>query len=106
MFAYAFLKGRRLNILEDRHHQAGRRAMAGIVSRHLRSEGDQWELSGICGMAGLGDGNGRFAYRDGSFTYYINEPVVVNDPKGVGPLMMARAEQLMQNHFATTPLFW
>jgi unsaturated rhamnogalacturonyl hydrolase len=106
MFAYAFLKGRRLNILKDRFHQAGNQAIAGIVSNHLESEEDRWEMGGICGMAGLGDGNGHFAYRDGSYTYYIKEPVVVNDPKGVGPLMMARAEQLMQNHFANTPVFW
>jgi unsaturated rhamnogalacturonyl hydrolase len=95
MFAYALLKGRRLQILEDRHHQAGERAMAGIAEYHLKLKGDQWEMGGICGMAGLGDGNGHFTYRDGSFTYYVNEPVVVNDAKGVGPLMMARAEQLM-----------
>ncbi|MGD9249522.1 MAG: glycoside hydrolase family 88 protein, partial [Desulfobacteraceae bacterium] len=49
MFAYALLKGRRLNILEARHYQAGWRAMEGIVRYHLKSKGDQWELSGICG---------------------------------------------------------
>jgi hypothetical protein len=27
--------------------------------------------------------------RDGSYRYYISEPVVMNDPKGVGPIMMA-----------------
>jgi unsaturated rhamnogalacturonyl hydrolase len=95
MFAYALLKGRRLHILEVPHHQAGERAMAGIVKYHLKRKGDQWEMGGICGMAGLGDGNGRFPYRNGRFTYYVNEPVVANDPKGVGPFMMARAEQLM-----------
>jgi unsaturated rhamnogalacturonyl hydrolase len=105
MFAYAFLKGRRLNILEDRHYQAGRQALVGIIRYHLKSKGVRWELDGICGMAGLGDGNGLFPDRDGSFTYYINEPVAVNDPKGVGPLMMAWAEQLLRNHFATMSVF-
>lgn len=94
MFAYAFLKGQRLKILPDRHFQAGRKAIDGIVRSRLKSKGNRWELEGICGMAGLGDGNGLFPYRDGSFNYYINEPLVVNDPKGAGPLMMARAEQL------------
>jgi unsaturated rhamnogalacturonyl hydrolase len=46
-------------------------------------------------MAGLGDLNEQFGYRNGKFDYYISEPVVENDPKGVGPLMMARAEQLL-----------
>jgi unsaturated rhamnogalacturonyl hydrolase len=95
MFAYVFLKGRRLKILADRHLQAGERALAGIVRHHLQPKGDRWEMADICGMAGLGDGGGRFPYRDGSFTYYVNEPVVVDDPKGVGPLMMARAEQFL-----------
>src|SRR5690606_13792231 len=31
-------------------------------------------------------------YRDGSFEYYMSEPVVSNDPKGVGPFMLAVAE--------------
>jgi unsaturated rhamnogalacturonyl hydrolase len=33
-------------------------------------------------------------YRDGSYEYYLSEPVVSNDPKGVGALMMATAEYL------------
>ncbi len=45
-------------------------------------------------MAGLGDLNGAFKYRDGKFDYYISEPIVEDDPKGVGPLMMAQAEAL------------
>lgn len=39
-------------------------------------------------VAGLG-GN---PYRDGSYTYYVNEAVVSNDPKGVGPFIMACLE--------------
>ena len=32
--------------------------------------------------------------RDGSPAYYLTEPVVADDAKGVGPLMMAYAESL------------
>ncbi len=30
--------------------------------------------------------------RDGSFDYYMSEPVVENDAKGVGPLLLAYTE--------------
>ena len=33
-------------------------------------------------------------YRDGSYEYYLSEPVVSNDPKGAGAFMMATAEAL------------
>lgn len=92
MFAYMLLKGERLGILPARMGTAGGNAFKGLVVNSLRSDQESFDLQGICGMAGLGDGNGRFPYRDGSFEYYINEPVVANDPKGVGPFMMARAE--------------
>jgi unsaturated rhamnogalacturonyl hydrolase len=45
-------------------------------------------LAGICQVAGLG-GNPR---RDGSFAYYISEPVVADDYKGVGPFILASLE--------------
>src|SRR5690606_37076898 len=31
-------------------------------------------------------------YRDGSFEYYMSEPVKPNDPKGVGPFILAASE--------------
>ena len=42
-------------------------------------------LHHICSVAGLGGD----PYRDGSFEYYISEPVISNDLKGVGPFIMA-----------------
>jgi len=96
MFAYTLLKGTRLGILEDHYGQAGQTAFKGIVAHQLKEEKGQWALTGICGMAGLGDGNGRFTCRDGSYEYYINEPIITDDPKGVGAFMMARAEILRQ----------
>jgi unsaturated rhamnogalacturonyl hydrolase len=40
-------------------------------------------------VAGLG---GDKVYRDGSFEYYISEPVIENDPKSVGPFILASIE--------------
>jgi len=94
MFAYVFLKGTRLGVLERRFADAGRKAFDGIVTRYLTSGVNGRKMGGICLMAGLGDLNGTFNYRDGKFDYYISEPIVENDPKGVGPLMMAQSEML------------
>ena len=41
-------------------------------------------------MAGLGPEDNR--RRDGSFEYYMSEPIVEDDAKGVGPLFLAYTE--------------
>ena len=46
-------------------------------------------LGGIC-PAGLGLEDNR--RRDGSFEYYMSEPIVEDDAKGVGPLLLAYTE--------------
>ena len=88
MLSYAFLKGHRLSVLEPRFADAGRRAFDGIAKRYLRISAKGTALGGI---------NGEFGYRDGTFAYYVGEPVVENDPKGGGPLMMAQAERLWRD---------
>ncbi len=45
-------------------------------------------LTGICQVAGLGGKQ----QRDGSFDYYIHEPIVADDYKGVGPFILAALE--------------
>lgn len=45
-------------------------------------------LTGCCSVAGLG---GR-QMRSGTFEYYISEPVIENDCKGVGPFIWASLE--------------
>jgi unsaturated rhamnogalacturonyl hydrolase len=42
-------------------------------------------MKNCCVVSGLG-GKGN---RDGSFEYYISEPIRDNDAKGVGPFIMA-----------------
>ena len=41
-----------------------------------------------CSVAGLGGD----PYRDGSYEYYVSEPVRDNDPKAVGPFILASLE--------------
>ena len=45
-------------------------------------------LTDGCAVAGLGGKN----MRDGSFEYYIGEAVRDNDPKAIGPFVLASLE--------------
>jgi unsaturated rhamnogalacturonyl hydrolase len=86
MIAYALMKGARLGLLSDATGDVGQQSLQACIERFLTEE----ELQGICGVAGLGN----VPYRDGSYEYYVSEPIVPNDPKGVGALFMALAEGL------------
>lgn len=52
------------------------------------NDAGQFNLKGTVSVSGLG-GN---PYRDGSLDYYFKEPVVVNDPKGMGAFLQATVE--------------
>ena len=88
MFAFAFLHGYRLGILDESFKEKGLKAVEGIKARYLTNDGGEYHLGGICSVAGLG-GN---PYRDGSFRYYISEKVKADDFKGVGPFILAVLE--------------
>jgi unsaturated rhamnogalacturonyl hydrolase len=90
MLSYGILKASRLGILGAPYAEYGARAFEGICERYLSEKDGRINLGGICLMAGLG-GKER---RDGSAAYYLSEPVVENDAKGVGPLLLAYAEML------------
>lgn len=93
MIAYAILKGVRLGILKESYRQIGKDIFDGICSTYLSSdENGDLNLKGICLVAGLGPENNL--RRNGTFEYYISEPVVANDAKGTGPLVMAFTEIL------------
>ncbi|MGF1636925.1 MAG: glycoside hydrolase family 105 protein [Cyclobacteriaceae bacterium] len=86
MTAYFLLKGASKGYLNENHKDAGVKAYEGIVKNFIREEEDGTiSLTNVCGVAGLG-GN---PYRDGSYEYYINEIILDNDPKGVGPFILA-----------------
>ena len=93
MFAYSFLKGVRLGYLGGNFRESALRALSGIRERYLKEdEKGNLHLGGICSVAGLG-GN---PYRDGSFRYYITEPIRIDDFKGVGPFILACIEEELQ----------
>ena len=91
LVAYAVLKGVRLGYLPKRFAAYGEKAFYGTCDKYLGVSGDgKLQLSGICLVAGLGGATRR----DGSLEYYFSEPVVENDAKGVGPLLLAYTEIL------------
>jgi unsaturated rhamnogalacturonyl hydrolase len=62
----------------------------GLMERMITADaGGEMHLNGICSVAGLG-GN---PYRDGSFAYYVGEPVCADDFKGVGAFIFAALER-------------
>lgn len=86
MFAYTFLKGAKLGFLPKEYWARGYEIVQSLNQNYIREDQDGTiSLTRVCGVAGLG-GN---PYRDGSFEYYINEIIRDNDPKGVGPYIMA-----------------
>ena len=90
MLAYAMLKGARLGVLPKEYAAKGEKTFRGIVDRYLSFTGDTLNLGGICLVAGLGPEDNR--RRDGSYAYYISEPVVENDAKGVAPFLLCYTE--------------
>ena len=90
LVSYAILKGARLGLLDSSYQQIGLEIFDGITKKYLTEKNGDLNLGGICLVAGLGpEHNLR---RDGTFEYYISEPIVENDAKGVGPLIMAYTE--------------
>lgn len=97
MFSYALLKGARLGLFSQREtkvcEQAGRRALDALTGKRLSGTAGSYALQDICLVAGLGPFSD--VYRDGSPQYYLSEPVVSDDAKGVGPFMMCWAESIL-----------
>ncbi len=90
MMAYAMLKGARLGVLDKEYAAKGKKTFDGIMDKYLTFTDEGIDLDGICLVAGLGPENNR--RRDGSYEYYISEPVVKNDAKGVAPFVLAYTE--------------
>ena len=91
LFAYAVLKGVRLGLLPKRMAAWAEKAFYGTCDKYLSKNPDgSLQLDGICLVAGLGGKD----HRDGSLAYYFSEPVVCNDAKGVGPLVLAYTEMI------------
>lgn len=90
IFAYAIMKSVRLGILDSSCFRFGQKAFEGICRKYLWEKDGRLQLDGICLVAGLGNKE----MREGTFDYYMREPIVQNDAKGVAPLILAYVEML------------
>ena len=91
MFAYVLLKGSRKGYLDSSFKEAGIKAYKGIINEFIRVNADKTiSLTRCCSVSGLGPD--KSPHRDGSFEYYMSEPIRDNDAKGVGPFIWASLE--------------
>jgi len=89
MFTYALAKGVRLGYLPVRFSTNASQAYQGILKQFVKTNADgQITLTGTVKAIGLGTGSGN----DGSYSYYVGQEVIDNDPKGVGTFLMASTE--------------
>ena len=93
IFSYAIMKSVRLGYLPDEYYCYGERAFNGICKTYLSEKDGKLQLGGICLVAGLGNSD----MREGTFDYYMREPVVENDAKGIAPLILAYIETMFRS---------
>lgn len=91
MFVYTIAKGVRLGYLSSAKFSVAKKGYEGIEKQFIKNENGQTNLYGTVKVSGLG-GN---PYRDGRYEYYVGEPVIVNDPKGMGAFIQAANEMEM-----------
>lgn len=93
MFVYALAKGARRGYLDARFRTVATRGFDGIVTNLVREAPYGVSLINVCQVSGLGGAPRKDgSIRDGTFAYYVSEPVVTDDYKGVGPFMLAALE--------------
>ena len=96
MFAYCLLKGYRKGYISEKFRDAGVKAYNGIINNFIRVNEDKTiSLTRCCSVSGLGPD--KSPNRDGSFEYYMSEPIRDNDAKGIGPFIWASLEMEQQN---------
>ncbi len=89
MFVYALAKGVRMGYLPASLLTAARKGYAGMLKNFISTDASGLvHLEKTVSVSGLG-GN---PYRDGSYDYYLSEPLRQDDLKGVGPFIMASVE--------------
>src|SRR4029079_11137161 len=89
MFVYALARGVREGWLPEKYMRSATRGWQGIQREFIRTNAaGETEWEGTVSVSGLG-GN---PYRDGSFDYYMSEKLRTNDPKGLGPAVLAAGE--------------
>jgi unsaturated rhamnogalacturonyl hydrolase len=87
MFVYSMAKAMNKGYLPKDYLSPTLKGYQGILGKLIKPDAaGRISLTRCCSVAGLGYG------RDGSYEYYLREPVVDNDLKGVGPFILAGIE--------------
>jgi len=87
MYSYFLSKAVNRGYLPESYQPFAQKAFSGLVSEFISVHRDgNISMNMQCEVAGLGFG------RDGSYDYYMTEPIVSNDPKGNGPFILAGIE--------------
>ena len=110
MFTYSLLKAYRKGYVGTKYREAGIKAYKGIINHFIKVNDDKTiSLTNCCSVAGLGPAatdevvaamkkvNPKGSVkenkkRDGSYAYYLSEPIRDNDAKGLGPFIWASLE--------------
>lgn len=89
MFVYALAKGVRMGYLPASYLASAKKGYAGILKEFVEEEANGTiSLNKTVSVGGLGGS----PYRDGTYEYYLSEPIRKNDLKGVGPFIFASVE--------------
>ncbi len=87
MFVYSMLKGVRKGYLDEKYLDVAIKGYNGIIKHLIKIDPDGEIYLMQCNYgAGLSDD------RDGTYEYYISERVGPDDPKGIGPFILASLE--------------
>jgi unsaturated rhamnogalacturonyl hydrolase len=86
MFVYFLAKAAKKGYIDQKYIEDAKEGYQGILDKFIKvDDAGQVTITDAVSVSGLG-GN---PYRDGSYEYYIGEPKRDNDPKAVGPFIMA-----------------
>lgn len=92
MYVYAIAKGIRMGYLDAAHATTAQKGWAGLNRVFVRTNNDNTlTLTGTCEGTGVG----------GSYNFYIGRRALENDPKGLGPYLMAGVEMELLARFHT-----
>ncbi|MFV8781027.1 DUF4861 family protein [Microbulbifer sp. SA54] len=88
MFTYFYAKALNQGYLpKDKYLETAKKAYQGLLDEFVQVHADGTiSITDMCQVAGLGYG------RDGSYEYYMSEPIYDDDPKGTAPFITSGVE--------------
>nr|WP_262494107.1 glycoside hydrolase family 88 protein [Massilibacteroides vaginae] len=90
MFIYTLFKATRMGYIDSSYREMAERSYQSFLKEFIKKdENGLTDLTRACAVAGLGGKENR----SGDYQYYINETIRSNDPKAIGPFIMAVLER-------------